>query len=288
MDPVRPADRVMRSFVQLIAVAAAAYGVFLVLVYLFQAKLIYFPNFDDSLSRATPRDVGLEYEDVQFRTADGLLLHGWFVPAHQARGVLLFMHGNAGNITHRLDSIRLFNRLGLSVFIFDYRGYGRSEGRPSEQGTYRDAEAAWRFLVEDRGVRPDEIVLFGRSLGASIAAKLAGDTQPSALIIESAFTSAPDLAARYYWYLPVRALARFRYDTRSHVARVSCPVLVAHSVNDEIVPVEHGRLLFEAASEPKTFLEMNGGHNDGFVVSGERYTQGLSDFIKRNLHASRP
>ena len=136
----------------------------------FQSHLLYFPY--RTLSQ-TPAAVGLAYEDVSFQAADGVVLSGWFVPSQRARGVLLFCHGNAGNMSHRLDSLQIFHRLGLSTFIFDYRGYGRSEGQPTEQGTYLDAEAAWTYLVHTRQLAPTEIIVFGRSLGGAIAAWLA-------------------------------------------------------------------------------------------------------------------
>ena len=240
--------------------------------------MIYFSNVGAGFG-GTPADVGLPYDDVTFETADGLRLHGWYIPAEKSRAVMLFMHGNAGNITHRLDSISLFHDLGLSVFIFDYRGYGESEGKTDEQGTYRDAEAAWHYLVEERGIEPERVVIFGRSLGASIAAWLAAQNNPAVLIIEAAFTSVPDLAAGLYWYLPVRLLARIRYDTRSYVTRVSSPTLILHSADDEIIPLAHGERLFASASQPKAFVTLRGGHNDAFLVSRNLYVETLDAFL---------
>lgn len=265
------------------AVLLMGYVLLLGLLYVFQSRLIYFPNVAAAHSEARPTDIGLRYENVTFRTSDGLELHGWFVPADPARGVLLFMHGNAGNITHRLDSIALFNRLGLSVFIFDYRGFGKSEGTPSEYGTYEDAGAAWRYLTEDRAIVSERIVLFGRSLGAAIAAQLASRTSPATLILESAFTSAPDIAAHHYWYFPVRLLSRFDYDTEAYAAQITCPLLVVHSPDDEIIPFEHGEAIFAAAKEPKTMLRITGSHNEGFLASGTVYVDGLRAFLKEHL-----
>ncbi len=269
----------MKTLLSVIFIVMLGYGVLLGYVYFFQARLVYFPGI--GFGGAVPSDIGLDYEDVEFETADSLRLHGWYIAADQARGVVLFFHGNAGNISHRLDSIKFFHELGFSVFIIDYRGYGKSEGKTDEQGTYRDAEAAWRHLVEDRGIDPGMIVIFGRSLGASIAAWLASRTNPAALIIESAFTSAPDLGRYHYWFLPVRALARIHYDTRSYVEQVSAPTLVVHSVDDEIVPFAHGKKLFASAREPKAFVELQGGHNDGFFVSRADYIKALGEFLRR-------
>ena len=273
----------MKTLVNLVGFLLVGYGILLVCVYLFQSRLVYFPNIAGTDPAANPSRLGLSYEEVDFSSTDGVRLHGWFIPAPAARGVLLFFHGNAGNITHRLDSIAIFNRLGLSVFIFDYRGFGQSSGRPTEQGTYDDAEAAWHYLTAQRRVAPADIVIFGRSLGASIGAWLAARTAPRALILESAFTSAPDVAARYYWFLPVRALARIRYDTDAYLRQVAAPVLVIHSADDEIIPVEHGQQLFAAAGEPKSFLELWGGHNQGFLLSEPVYSNGLGEFLDRHL-----
>ncbi len=276
----------MKTLLSVIFIVILGYGVLLGYVYFFQARLIYFPNIGIGFGRAVPSDIGLDYEDVVFKTTDGVQLHGWYVSANQARGVILFFHGNAGNISHRLDSIEFFHRLGFSVFIIDYRGYGRSEGKTDEQGTYRDAEAAWRHLIENRGIDPGKIVIFGRSLGASIAAWLASRTSPAALILESAFTSAPDLGKHHYRFLPVRALTRIHYDTQSYIESVSVPTLVVHSADDEIVPFAHGRKLFSLASEPKAFVELQGGHNDGFFVSRVRYTEALGKFLDVHVPGS--
>jgi fermentation-respiration switch protein FrsA (DUF1100 family) len=267
-------------------------GVYVVLgafLYFTQSRLLYYPNLPSRAVVATPARIGLAYEEVALVTEDGVRLHGWFLPSGEdRRGVLLFFHGNAGNISHRLDSLRIFHDLGLAVLIFDYRGYGQSEGKVSEQGTYRDAEAAWRHLTAARGVPENEIVLFGRSLGAAVAAHLATRHRPRALVMESSFTSVPDLAAKYYRIFPVRWLSRFRYDARADLGSLRCPVLIVHSRDDEIIPASHGRALYEAAQAPKAFLELSGGHNDGFLVSGRSYTEGLDAFLAKHLDAPGP
>jgi len=252
------------------------------LLYVTQDQQLYFPT---TTLQATPEDAGLSYEDVWLSSKDGLRLHGWYVPAAEAAPVLLFFHGNAGNISHRLSSIRVFHDLGLSVLIIDYRGYGQSEGRPSEPGLYQDAEAAWRYLRDERGVPAQRIVLFGRSLGAAVAARLGvtADSPPGAVILESAFTSAPDLGAELLPWMPVRRLIRVDYDTRAAVEQLRVPILIAHSVEDEVVPFSHGERLFEAAPEPKRFLTMQGGHNDGFLRSQPNYSRALAAFLDHVL-----
>jgi len=258
------------------ALGLGLYGILALLLYLGQSRLLYMPTREIAV---TPRAIGLQYEEVEFLARDGIRLSGWFVPVQNPRGALLFCHGNAGNISHRLDSLRIFHGLGLSTFIFDYRGYGRSQGRPSEQGTSLDAEAAWEYLVDEKGWKPEEIVVFGRSLGGAVAAWLGARRTPRALIVESCFTSVTDIASELYPFLPVRILSRFRYDTASALRDVHSPVLIIHSKNDEIIPYHHGCSLYAGANEPKHFLEIRGDHNTGFLMSLENYRRGLDSFL---------
>lgn len=259
-----------------LAMLLIAYAGVAVLVYFQQDRMLYAPT---SVIEHTPLEIGLEYAEVTLRTKDGVDITAWQVPAEDETAVLLFCHGNAGNISHRLDSLRIFNRLGLSVLIFDYRGYGKSGGRPSEEGTYRDAEAAWDYLTQRRGVPPEKIILFGRSLGGAVAAELALRKNPAALIVESSFASVVDMGRALYPWLPIRLMAKYRYATIEKVGGISCPKLIVHSPDDEIVPYEQGRALYEKAAPPKELLVISGGHNDGFLRSGDAYTEGLRAFI---------
>ena len=261
-----------------VLVVACAYLAAVALVYVLQARLVYYPS--RGLVQ-TPDAIGLSYEDVIFTSSDGVRLSGWLVPAKQPRAVLLLCHGNAGNISHRLDTIEIFHRLGLSTFIFDYRGYGESGGKPGERGTYLDALAAWEWLVNERNVPPDSIVIMGRSLGGPVAAWIAKEHTPKALIVESSFSSIRDLAADLYSWLPARYLSRFTYSTKDYLEEITCPVLVIHSPDDDVIPYRHGQLLFDSAREPKEFLRISGTHNDGFLLSGKRYVEGLDRFISR-------
>jgi fermentation-respiration switch protein FrsA (DUF1100 family) len=269
----------MNGFISIVSVFAIGYAVLAVALFFYQPNLLYFPDMPSRKIEATPGDIGLDFEPLTLTTRDDEQLGAWFIPANQARGVVLFCHGNAGNISHRLVSIQLFNELGLSVLIFDYRGYGQSTGKPTENGTYRDADAAWHYLVEQRGIPAERIILFGRSLGASIAADLATRQSAAGLILESGFTSVPDVAAKLYPWLPVRWFSRYQYDTRKKLANIHSPVLIAHSRDDEIILYSNGERLFEAANEPKQFLQLRGGHNDGFFVSGKDYIHGLDSFL---------
>lgn len=254
---------------------AAGYVLLVAFAFLFADRLTFFPS---RTLRASPLDRGLAYEDVSFRAADGTALHGWYVPG-KGNGVVLMCHGNAGNVSHRLDWVEIFHGLGLSVFLFDYRGYGKSEGRPTIQGVCSDAEGAWRYLADVRGIAPDGVVLHGHSLGGAVAAWLAERFPPAGLILEGTFTTLADAGRTFFFFLPVRLIVGDAFDTLSCVTRLSCPVLVASSPDDEIVPGEHGRTLFAAAREPKWFLPMTGDHNTGFLHTGQIYVDGLRAFF---------
>ncbi len=265
-----------RVILEIVIIVVGIYVVLAVWMYFTQSKMVFQPTRDLS---SKPDQMGLDYEPVSLKTADGVKLSAWFVPAKDQKGVLLFCHGNGGNMSDRLLSIKLFHDLRLSVLIFDYRGYGESEGSPSEAGTYRDAQAAWDYLVETRKVSPGKIIVFGRSLGGAVAAHLAKDNKPRALILESTFTSVGDIGAHHFPYLPIRLLSRFDYSAVEYVVEVRCPILVIHSRGDEIVPFKLGQRVYEAAGKPKTFLEIQGDHNMGFMTSGNLYIDKVAEFI---------
>lgn len=243
-----------------------------------ERSFIYFP---DRQLIGDPADYGLPFDDVSFTADDGVQLHGWFVPG-DGDVTWLWFHGNAGNISHRLENLRLLHdELGAAVFLFDYRGYGRSGGTPSEEGTYRDAEAALAYVLSRPDVDAQRIVYFGRSLGAGIAVELATRRPPFALILESPVPSIADLAKHHYPFLPVGALLQTKYDSVPKIEDVRAPLLVLHGDQDEIVPFEGGRKLFEAAAEPKRFYTIRGaGHNDTYVVGGPEYFQVLREFVE--------
>lgn len=226
----------------------------------------------------TPADVGLAYEDVEFVAEDGVRLHGWWIPADAENPAILFSHGNGGNISNRLETYAQWHRLGFSTFAFDYRGYGRSRGRLSEAGTYRDVRAAYEYLRGPLGYPPEQIVVLGRSLGGAVAADLAARVDARCLVIESPFSSVPDMARQIYPFLPAR-LGRIRYDTRAKVARARMPVLVMHSRTDEIIPYAQGRAVYEAAPEPKVWYDLPGGHNEGRFLTDRGYEQRLLSFV---------
>ncbi len=246
------------------------------MMYFQQAHMIFFPT---ARLEQTPENWGLEYEDANFNTEDNIPLHGWYIPQEKSEHVLLFFHGNAGNISHRRESIEIFHRLGLNILIIDYRGYGQSKGKPSEQGLYHDATAAWHYLTEQKGFKPDQIIIFGRSLGGAIAAKLTTDVHARGLILESTMSSARDFAKQVFRVLARLVVIRYDFNTAKYLSHTHVPVLVLHSPEDEIIPFKLGEKVFESARQPKQFVRMRGDHNNGFYQSQPEYEQQLSDWI---------
>jgi fermentation-respiration switch protein FrsA (DUF1100 family) len=274
-------------FLLLIGLAAA--------IMIFEDRLIYFPSRypkGDWNVNAMPRHEGEVWPrivDVLLTTSDGVKLHGWYcapvrthngMPVNLANGqVLLWLHGNAGNITDRYDMIEAMVKLPVDVFIIDYRGYGKSEGEPSEEGLYRDGLAAWEFLVNERRIDPQRIIIFGKSLGGAVAIELATRVDAGGLIVQSSFTSVADMADSVIPVL-VKPLLRTRMDSLSKISRVSCPKLIVHSRADEVVPFEMGRHLYDAAAEPKRFYEVKRArHNETYLVGGIAYFEAIREFL---------
>jgi len=231
--------------------------------------------------RSTPADAKLIYEDVSLETSDKVRISGWWIPAAQPRGTVLFCHGNAGNIGDRLDTYLAINALGFNTFAFDYRGYGTSGGSPSEDGTYEDADAAWNYLVATQGISPQHIIIWGRSLGGAIAARTAAYHRAGLVIVESSFTSVKELAKDLCWWVPSFLLARYTYDTRGYLQRIDVPVLVIHSADDEIITFHHGETLYKSINGQKEFLRIRGSHNHGFIDSMSVYVSSINKFINR-------
>lgn len=266
-----------KTVISVIVLLFCAYWAIGLVLYFMQSSFLYKPVREILY---TPAELGLDFQDVIFQSADGVQLNGWYIPSKKSQPTVLFCHGNGGNMYHRLDSINMFYDFGLNCFIFDYRGYGNSEGKPSEEGTYLDVEAAYKWLVSEKETSPADIIVFGRSLGASIAAQLASRYQVKALIVESGFTSYADIGKKFYPYMPVRLFAKFNYPTADYVKSVECPVMVIHSRADEIVPFEFGLELYQAVNGPGKFVEINGGHNDGFLVSSEIYKKAWLNWLE--------
>ncbi len=241
------------------AVLLVGIGALLVGLYACQSKLVYHPwkGMD-----ATPADAGLDYDEVRIETADGEIIHGFYVPHESARAALLFCHGNAGNVSNRVPVLSTLQRLGVSVLVFDYRGFGLSTGSPDEQGTHEDARAAYRHLVERRGALPERIVIYGKSLGGAVASRLAAEVPSAAVVLDSAFSSIEEFAVEAYPLLPVRSMLRYEYPTAANVEQLDIPLLVIHSREDGLIPFEHAERIVEAAGERARLVEARGAHND--------------------------
>lgn len=259
---------------KMLVLAASAF----LLIRWFEWKSVYYPT---RALTDSPDHYGLSFEDVFFETSDRKKLHGWWFPHEKARGNVLMFHGNGGNISTRIWMARDFQQLGLNVLLFDYRGYGRSRGLPGEQGTYADARAAHEEILR-RSASP--VIFYGRSLGGAVALQRAVEQPPAGLILESTFTSIPDMAAAMYPFLPLKHLCSYRYDNLKKISDVHVPLLMAHSTDDALVPFAHGRKLFESAgSEDRTFVTLSGDHNRSGWLSTPAYWTAISTFISSVL-----
>lgn len=265
--------------------------VFFVLVYaafllLFENKVIFHPaRYPEGFWN--PSSVGIPAQDIYFASEDGVKLHGWFIPNPNAVATLLWFHGNAGNISHRLDNIQRLKPLNLNIFIFDYLGYGRSEGVPDEQGIYKDSRAAYKKVLAMDGVSVDSLFLFGRSLGGICAVETAMNHPARGLILESVFTNSADMSRQVFPLIPLGWAIRSKLDAIGKVPHLKLPKLFLHGTRDEIVPYDLGRKLFEQAGDPKTFYSIEGaGHNDTYILGGVGYYDVLNRFITETLQNS--
>ena len=267
----------------LAAGALALAGLLLWLRWL-EPRMLYYPT--RPLSQ-TPSSLGWAYEEVRLRASDGVAIHGWHIPAAPdsirlpPHGPLtvLFLHGNAGNISHRFEKLAILRDFGVSVLIVDYRGYGRSEGRPGEAGLYRDARAALDHLTGERGLDPGAIILYGESLGSAVAAHLAAESGVGGVVLEAAFASARDVGQAMFPFLPVRWLMRSRFDTERAIARVDAPILLLHSRDDEFFPPRHAERLLAASPGRARLVLLRGGHNEAFLASEPDYRRALGEFF---------
>ena len=279
-------ERARRVVKKLFFMILRIYILVVALIFLFQNRLVFFPM---RKHVANPSDWGFPFEDVTLITSDDLQLHGWYIPtvSQENTTTVLFFHGNAGNISHRFDTFRILGQMGLNVFMIDYRGYGKSQGKPTEQGVYEDARTAWNWLIEEKGLAAGQIVIHGRSLGGVVAAHLAGElgvatgTRPRALVLESTFTDAVGMARKRFPFYPRPWLVRVKLEAGRFVQQARCPILVIHSPTDEIVSYQLGRDLYDRAPQPKQFLEIAGSHNTGFIESQVAYIRGIKDFLEQ-------
>jgi len=258
-------------FWTIIIAVTVFYAVVCVYIYFAQDKMIYFPTSDVAL---TPERVNLEYEELFIKAGEKDSIYAWFFPKevnYLTRKTIIFADGNAGNMSYRLETILFINQIGANVLMFDYRGYWKSSGKPSEEATYEDVMACYNWLVEVKGIRPENIIIFGRSLGGAVAVDLASKVSCGGLIVESSFTSTPDMAAHVFPLFPVRILSKYKYDSINKIKNVNCPILVTHSPDDEIIPFKMAQMLFDEAKEPKRFVSLSGGHNDREYLQDSTY-----------------
>lgn len=228
----------------------------------------------------TPAFINLSFEDVYIETKDNIRLNGWFIPSGNAKYTILFCHGNAGNIQDRLDKISLLAGLGLNLFIIDYRGFGRSQGKPSERGLYLDAEAAYGYLVNNRGIKPEHIILYGESLGSAVVINLAASgVKIAGLIAEGAFSKGKDMAREIYPFLPTFFFSD-KFDSLTRIKKIDAPILFIHSKDDEIVPLALAEKLYRAAQPPKQLIQITGDHNNAFLLSRQAFLSSIASFIE--------
>ncbi|MEO5330379.1 MAG: alpha/beta hydrolase [Magnetococcus sp. YQC-5] len=244
-------------------------------LYFFQSSMVFHPK--KGLD-ATPEQWGMVYENAEF-VSEGYRLNGWWIPGDTNRPVLLFLHGNASVLSGLRPHIELFRRLGLGLFLFDYRGYGLSEGHPTEEGVYADSLAAWEYVTKKQKIHEKRLIYYGQSLGGGAATWLATRHPPQALIVEGTFTSIPDVGAGRYPYLPIRLMSRIFFDNLTRIKTIHVPVLIIHSLDDVVIPVQQGRILHAAANEPKFFLETHGPHKTSFSDGGSASVDGLRRFL---------
>jgi hypothetical protein len=269
------------SFVSTLGVVVVTLVLFAGMLVACERQLIYHPMTYPQ-GYWEPQSLGVSAEDIEFVAEDGVKLHGWYVQSPDAKATLLWFHGNAGNITHRLENIKLLESLKLNIFIFDYRGYGKSDGEPAEKGLYLDSQAAYNYLINEKNIAPEKLVLFGRSLGGVFAVDVAANNPAAGLILESVFTTAKDMAKAMFPVLPIGWAIRSKLDNVSRVPNLEIPKLILHGDRDEVVPYKLGRQVFSAAAEPKEFYAIKGaGHNDTIFAGGASYFSTLDKFISK-------
>lgn len=262
--------------IQQILFLAIVIGLVIAYIRYIEKRTIFYPTKEIELF---PKEAGLDFEDIFFKTKDSLELNGWFLPYPDSAQTILFCHGNAGNISHRLEKLKFFHELGINIFIFDYRGYGRSKGRPSEKGLYLDVEAAYNYLLSSK-IPAEQIIGYGESLGSSAVIDLAYNHRVKGLIVEGAISNAKDMVEFIYPFLPPQVISS-RFDSANKIKSIDIPKLIIHSINDEIVPYRLGRKLYDNARPPKDFLQIHGGHNTAFFESEDILREKIRHFINQ-------
>jgi len=249
-------------------------------LYFYQKSFVFFPVKELA---ASPDQLGLGYEDIFIDVTSGERIHAWYFPnettSNEPKRAVLFCHGNAGNISHRLPTAQLLAELNVAALLFDYRGYGRSDGRVGETEAYADARAAFDWLVNEKGFAPEEIIIFGRSLGGAVAIELATQVKCAGLLVESSFTSVLEMGRKAFPILPIGLLLKYKFESDEKIGTVACRALFVHSPQDDIIPFEMGRVLYDRAVGPKQFFEISGRHNEREYLADPGYIQTVRSFI---------
>jgi len=270
----------MKILYMLLGLGAIIVGLFAIcamFLYFFQEKVVFVPSREIVL---TPDEVGLVWEDVYLEVEPGVRINVWYISAPEpVTRTILFCPGNAGNVSRRVFTAQFLTGLGVNVLLVDYRGYGRSEGSPSEKNVYADVRAAYDWLINEKKIPAEELYLFGRSLGGAIAIEVAGRVPVAGLVVESSFTSAVDVGKTMFPFIPVKLMTRYRFDNAAKIGSLTCPILITHSPEDDLIPYEMGRQLYELAGEKKEFIELSGPHNERFYYESDIYINGLRKFL---------
>lgn len=271
----------------LILLCVSVYILLILGFYVFQDRIVFRPESDGRQHIEQPSDYDLDCHDIHLLTEDGVRIHAWYLPSKsESDWFLLYFHGNNTNLSHQLATLQILHQCPINVLAIDYRGYGASEGRPSESGFYADARVAWQS-VQNLGATKDKCLIMGRSLGGGVASYLAEYSQCAGLILESTYTSVPEVGQKRYPFLPVKALIRTQFPTLNRLRRLSCPSLIIHSKADTTIPWDNAVALVEA-SQCGQLLEIQGAHGDGYLQSGSSYTDGLHHFIQQRMAAHQP
>jgi len=271
--------KLRRPMLIIIITIAGTYLVLCLLLFFFQNRFVFVPKRN---IYNTPAAYKLAYDDLTLKTGDGNTVNAWYIPTNKAEYTILFCHGNAGNLGNRIESIDFFHRHGFNVMIFDYPGYGKSSGTPSDKNVIDSAEVAWKYLTEDRKTPENKIIVIGRSLGGAPASHLAAKYKPAMLCSEAAFISAKEVGRDIMPILPTSLLCRVNLPTGKNIAKANCPVLIIHSPDDEIIKYRHGKALFKLAPDPKEFHSLPGGHNDCWFIDQKKYANILKSFLNKH------
>ena len=258
------------------------YAAVCIYIYFAQDKLFYYPTKGMAVD---PAELGFEYEEIFLNVGESDSICVWFFPQdinYLKHKTILFCHGNAGNLSYRMETIAFLKKLGVNVLLFDYRGFWKSSGKSSELNTYEDAMACYNWLVDVKGVKPENIIIFGRSLGGAVAIELATKEDCAGLIVESSFTSAAAIGSHAFPMFPIKLLAKYKYDSINKIKDVNCPILITHSSEDDMIPFRMGQMLFEQAREPKQFFTLSGGHNQRLYFSNPEYFEAMKKLIEGN------